>query len=415
MSISTVPTNSTPQTPRRPLPRKPRLPARPPTPLNVRPRLDAIDLLRGLVMAVMVLDHVRDFVAGGAMNPRDVHDPALFLTRWVTHFCAPVFVLLAGVSASLYAGRGRSRGDVALFLLSRGLWLVLLELTVVRFGWTFSLAPDFVVLQVIWAIGVSMIVLAGLVFLPRGVIAALALVVLAGHNLLDGVTADRFGPAGWVWNVLHQPALLSPRSGVTVLPLYSLIPWVAVMAAGYALGPVFRGEPEDRRTALLSIGATVTVAFILLRAINAYGDPTPWSSQGAFVPTLLSFLNCEKYPPSLLYLCMTLGPALMLLAVADGLRGRVATALITLGRVPLAFYVAHVFLVHAIAVFLWGAATGDVRWLFAGLPISDPPESGFGLPAVYATWVLALAILYPVCHWFAGVKQRRREWWLSYL
>lgn len=205
--------------------------------VRARPRLDGIDFLRGLVMIVMVLDHTRDFLGVSSMNPRDVHEPVLFLTRWITHFCAPIFVFLAGISAFLYGARGRSRSEISRFLLTRGIWLVVIEMTVVRLGWTFSLTPDFLLFQVIWAIGASMIVLSGLIYLPRPAIAAFGLTLVLGHNLLDGIKAEDFGAAAWVWQFLHQPAMLQPTEGVTVFALYPLIPWVGVMALGYAVGP----------------------------------------------------------------------------------------------------------------------------------------------------------------------------------
>lgn len=381
--------------------------------------MDGIDLLRGAVMVVMALDHCRDFVAAGGadMNPRDVNDPALFLTRWVTHFCAPVFVLLAGVSAYLYGSRGgRSTAEVARFLLTRGAWLILLELTVVRIGWTFSIRPDFIVLQVIWAIGASMIVLAGLIRLPRWAIVAFALTLIVGHNALDGVTAQQFGAAGWAWNVLHQPEIFQLTPTISVLTLYPLIPWIGVMAAGYAIGPVMQLDESRRRRTLLALGGGATIGFVTLRLTNLYGDPAAWVVQDNAFATILSMLNVEKYPPSLLYLMMTFGPALIVLAYADSFRGGFARALITFGRVPMAYYIAHLFLIHAVAIGVWWFTAGNVAWLFSGLPIDARPiDGGFELHNVYATWVLVVAALYPLCKWFAGVKARRREWWLSYL
>lgn len=200
------------------------------TELPGRPRLDSIDLLRGLVMVLMVLDHTRDFFSAGGFNPRDVNDPALFLTRWITHFCAPVFVFLAGSSAFLHGARGRTRVELSRFLLTRGLWLVLLEMTLVRFAWTFSVFPDFMVLQVIWAIGISMIVLSALVHLPRWAIGSIGIGMIVGHNLLDGIEAAQLGQAGWLWIVLHEPALLHPVPGVSLFALYPLVPWGGVMA-----------------------------------------------------------------------------------------------------------------------------------------------------------------------------------------
>ena len=268
-------------------------------------------------MVVMALDHTRDFFAAGGFNPRDVGDPALFLTRWVTHFCAPVFVFLAGTSAFLYGARGRTVREVSCFLFTRGLLLVLLEGTVVRFAWTFSLVPEFLVLQVIWAIGVSMIVLAGLIHLPRWAISAVGIGMMVGHNLLDGIQAAQLRPLGWLWHVLHQPALMHPSSEVAVFALYPLIPWIGVMAAGYALGPVMLLEPARRRRWLAGLGAGVAVAFVLLRATNIHLDPAPWAPHDSIGATALSFVNTEKYPPSTLYLAMTLGPALIALAAFE--------------------------------------------------------------------------------------------------
>jgi uncharacterized membrane protein len=387
-----------------------------PVPAPQRKRMDGIDLVRGLVMVIMCLDHARDFLAAGiAMNPRDVHEPALFLTRWVTHFCAPVFVLLAGASAFLYGSRGRSKGELSRFLLTRGAWLILLELTIVRVAWTFHPTPDFIVLQVIWVIGASMIAMAALVHLPRWAIAMFALTLILGHNVFDGVTAERFGTLAWVWTLLHQPAVLDLGGGVRLLALYPLIPWVGVMAAGYALGPVFQLDGKQRAATLAAMGCAITLGFVTLRVTNLYGDPQPWAPQHGLLPTLLALLNCEKYPPSLLYLSMTLGPALIVLSAAETFRGRVAAILVTFGRVPMLYYVAHLFLLHLIAIVVWQVTAGDVGWLFESLPDAKPASGGFGLPGIYAAWLLAVAVLYPLCRWFARVKRERRDWWLSYL
>jgi uncharacterized membrane protein len=378
--------------------------------------MDGIDLVRGAAMVLMALDHARDFVGSGAeMNPRNVNDTALFLTRWITHFCAPTFILLAGVSAYLYGSRGRSMRDLSRFLLTRGAWLVLLELTIVRVGWTFHLAPDFFVLGVIWAIGASMMALAALVYLPRWAIATFAVALIVGHNLLDGLSAGDFGAMDWAWNLLHAPATLQLPGHISVLALYALIPWVGVLAAGYALGPIFRADNRARRAQLAAMGCTIVLGFVSLRATNLYGDPQSWSPQDGILPTLLALLNCEKYPPSLLYLMMTLGPALIALSLADTMRGRLARVLITFGRVPLMYYIAHLFLLHVIALGVWHFTGGDTAWLFSGLPGSKPLVGGFGLIGVYGTWLIAVAALYPLCRWFADVKQRRRDWWLSYL
>lgn len=382
----------------------------------LRPRLDGIDFLRGLVMVLMVLDHARDYFGSSSMNPRDVHDAGLFLTRWITHFCAPIFIFLAGVSAFLYAGRGRSPRDVAKFLLTRGLWLILIELTLVRFAWTFNVSYDFVLLQVIWAIGCSMVALAGLIFLPRWALATFSIAIIAGHNMLDGVDAASVGSFDWLWVLLHSPASLHPTPSTEVLVLYPVIPWVAVIAAGYVLGPVFQRSESQRRRTLLALGAAVVVGFVVLRATNMYGDSRPWSWQSDLLATMLSFINCEKYPPSLLYLAMTLGPGLLVLAWFSSARTALARAIVTIGRVPFLFYVAHIMLLHAMAVVVAWATIGNIDWLFRGLPFLIKPDGyGLSLPAIYVLWAATLVLLYPVSRWFAAVKQRRKDWWLSYL
>jgi uncharacterized membrane protein len=364
-------------------------------------RIASIDVLRGLVVALMALDHTRDFFGTDGFNPRDVAESALFLTRWMTHLCAPTFIFLAGMSAFLY-GRGRSVGETSRFLLVRGLWLIVIEFTIVRFGWTFEL--DFFrenTAGVIFVIGASMVALAGLIWLPRWAIAALALVMIAGHNLSDGIRAEQLGQGGGLWHVLHQPGLVRLGGYVKLFVLYPLVPWIGVMAAGYALGPVMQREPDARQRLLFGLGAAVTLGFVLLRASNLYGDPAPWIGQATWLSTALSFLNCEKYPPSLLYLMMTLGPALMLLAAFEHARGGWARVLATFGQVPFFFYVVHIYLIHALAI-----AAGVTASL---------PKTGVGLPGIYLIWLLVLALLYPICRWFAGLKQRGSGWWWSYL
>ena len=380
-----------------------------------RPRLDSIDLLRGLIMVVMALDHTRDFFGASGLNPRDLADPALFMTRWVTHFCAPIFVFLSGISAWLYGSRGRSTGELSRFLLTRGLWLIVIEFTVVRMGWSFSLDFSVFVLHVIFAIGASMVVLAGLVFLPRGAIVAIGIVMIAGHNILDSVKADQLGGFGWVWNVLHQPGLLQFDSSIQVFIRYPLIPWIGVMAAGYALGPLFRREQGERAQRLILLGAAVTLGFVFIRATNRYGDPARWALQESVSATVLSFINCEKYPPSLLYLMMTLGPGMLLLGVFESARGRVAGVITTFGRVPFFYYVAHIYLLHALALLFAWLTSGNVAWLVGALPHQKPAGYGLSLAGIYAIWFGVVLALYPLCRWFAALKQRRRDWWLSYL
>ena len=378
-------------------------------------RIDSIDTLRGLVMIVMALDHTRDFFANGGFNPRDVAEPALFLTRWVTHFCAPTFILLAGISAYLYGVKGRSTGDVSRFLLTRGIWLVLIEFTVVRLGWSFDLRFSYFVAQVIFAIGVSMIALAAFVHLPRKVVAAIGLAMIVGHNALDGITATQFGAAAPLWNVLHQPGLFDIVPGVKFFVLYPLIPWIGVMAAGYALGPVFLQGRTGRRRRLFMLGAALTIGFVLLRATNFYGYPVPWTPQDNAVSTVLSFINCEKYPPSLLYLAMTLGPALMLLAAFESARGPVAVWVTAFGRVPFFYYVVHIFLLHALALLFAWLSIGQIGFLFGPSAGHKPATYGLGLAGIYAVWLGVVVALYPLCRWFAGIKRRHTGWWWRYL
>ncbi len=396
-----------------------------------RLRVDAVDLLRGLVMVIMLLDHTRDFVHRDALlfDPANLDrtTPALFLTRWITHYCAPVFVFLAGTGAYLQLSRGKTKAELSRFLWTRGLWLVVLELTVVRcavaFNFDYPQFPGF--LQVIWAIGVSMIVLAALIRLPLPAVAAVGIGIVALHNLADGVTVQGWrGPGSEapgaleaIWMVLHQPGFIVV-AGLPVLVLYPVLAWIGVMAAGYAFGAVYAWEPERRRRFLLRAGLGMVAAFVVIRASNLYGDPVPWSVQESGVFTVLSFLNATKYPPSLLFLLMTLGPALLALAWFERSgRGPVARALVTYGRVPLFFYVLQWIVAHLFAIVFSLIAGKSIAHLFAFPGSIQPPPAdvGFGLGLTYLAWILGIILTYPLCRWFAGVKRRRTEWWMSYL
>ncbi|MGH7702234.1 MAG: DUF1624 domain-containing protein, partial [Gemmatimonadales bacterium] len=379
-------------------------------------RLDSVDLLRGLVMVIMALDHVRDYFNGPRFDPLDLTQTtaALFFTRWITHFCAPVFVFLAGAGAFISGDRGKPKAELSRFLVTRGLWLVALEVTVVRFAWAFNLDYGRItILQVIWAIGWSMVALAALIHLPHRAIAAFAIVMILGHNLLDPILPEVFGGhgptgygvLGWLWIVLHVP----------VQPVfYPLIPWIGVMAAGYAFGPLLRLEAGQRRRTLLTLGVALTAGFIVLRAIDTYGDPTYWTPQRNGLFTLLSFVNTTKYPPSLLFLLMILGPAIAALALFERISGPVARFFIVFGRVPLFYYVLHLYLIHLLVLAL-AALQGLEVQRFLDVFIFFPPEWGFSLPVVYLIWAAVVLTLYPACRWFAGVKQRNRSAWLSYL
>jgi uncharacterized membrane protein len=424
----------------------PKTPVAPYTPL-ARTRVDSVDLLRGIIMVIMMLDHTRDFVhfQSTLFDPTNVArtTPILFFTRWITHFCAPLFVFLAGTGAYFQFLRGKPKRELSWFLITRGLWLIVLELTVLRvvilFNVDFAGLASF--LQVIWAIGCSMIVLAALIHLPVAAIAAIGVGMIALHNTLDGVQVTSWRgpgtpiPGFWasVWHVLHVPGLIFPfgADGPPVMALYPLIPWIGVMAAGYAFGSVYRLEPLVRRRYLIRMGLLLTAGFIVVRAINIYGDPSPWAPQVTAVKTVLSFLAVSKYPPSLLFLLMTLGPALLFLAWAEGNDNGVTqkatlsepTALslrrffITYGRVPLFFYLLQWIVAHTLAIVAGVIAGKPVDYLFTNIILAAPAKagSGFGLVTVYALWILGVLLLYPLCRWYANVKATRRDWWLSYL
>jgi len=384
-----------------------------------RGRLDSIDLLRGLVIVLMALDHARDFFGPGTHLPEnlDQASAALFLTRWVTHFCAPVFVLLAGLGTALYAARpGRTKAEVSRFLWTRGLWLILLEVTISNLAWLSFVVSGYLFLQVIWVIGVSMILLALLVWLPRWAIATFALVSIAGHNLLDGVSPQDFeGFSRHLFGLLHARHWIPTGESFGIFIIYPLLPWPGVMALGYLLGPLFQWEQGARRKALVLLGGAATVSFVLLRWLNGYGDPSAWESQARGpLFTVLDFLNTTKYPPSLAFLLMTLGPALILLAFLENARGKLAGTLIVFGRVPLFFYLPHFYVLHLGAI-LWGQLRyGEVFW-WLGNPSGFPPDYQQSLPLVYGAWILTVLLMLPLCRWFAGVKARRSEWWLRYL
>jgi uncharacterized membrane protein len=374
-------------------------------------RVPAIDTLRGLVMVLMALDHVRDFFTSARFDPLDLSQTTvpLFLTRWVTHFCAPTFVLLAGVSAYLMSQRC-TRAELSRFLFTRGLWLVVLEVTLMSLVWTFNFRYDHgLFLQVIWAIGVSMMVLAALVHLPLRAIAILSVVMICGHNLLDSVEPQSFGRWAPLWSLLH---VFGPIPHAFVA--YPLIPWIAVMSLGYCVGSLFALERQQRVQRFMWLGAAALVVFVVLRAPNVYGDPSSWTLQSTTLRTLLDFVNVRKYPPSLHYLLITLGVGFLLLALFDSARGKVSQVLQTFGRVPLFFYVLHIALAH-LAAGIVGYATGFGAALLTADFLLVPQQWGFSLPVVYLAWVLVVATLYPACRGFAAVKRRRSDWWLSYL
>jgi uncharacterized membrane protein len=390
------------------------------TPSSGRARNDALDLLRGLVMVLMALDHARDFFSNHASDPAAdlaTTTPALFFTRWITHFCAPVFVFLAGTSAFL-AGTRRTRPELARFLFTRGLWLLVAEVTLVRWGWFFTLGFHLLVIQVIWTLGISMIILSALVFLPPRLVGTLGIALVVGHDLLDRIHATDLGSWSWLWTVLHERGMLAPP-GHRLLVIYPLVPWPGVMAAGYAFGTLYTRPAEERRRVLVRLGAALTAAFLVVRATNLYGDPRPWTPGATAIQTTISFLACSKYPPSLCYLLMTLGPAIAFLGLVDGVRVRRTRPIVTFGRVPFFYYLLHVPLLHLAAVVLGAVLFGAAGASFSVGKLLAPPADwvryGFSLPVVYLAWSLAVLALYPACRWFADLKARNRSWWLSYL
>lgn len=367
----------------------------------------------------MALDHTRDFWGKTAFAPEDLTatTPAWFFTRWVTHFCAPVFVFLAGTAAYLY-GRTATRPQLSRFLLSRGLWLLVVELLVIDASWGAGWSSDFFV-QVLWALGWSMVVLAGLVWLPMPALLAVGVGLVMGHNLWDGMSPEAWGDATALWTFLHVQGAVDFTLGGTALRLivvYPLLPWPGVMALGYLLGMLYEADSQTRRRWLIGLGLLVCLVFVVLRLNNGYGDPRPWAIQEGGVPfTVMSFLNTSKYPPSLLFLTMTLGPALLFLAAADRLRGPASQSLAVFGRVPFFFYVIHVPIINAGAhlwtYWMYGEATNVMRGP-EGFPVGYVPR----LALVYVVWAALVLALYPLCRRYGRYKRvNKHRWWLGYL
>lgn len=391
------------------------------------PRIQSVDALRGAIMMLMAIDHIRDYVARSAQQflPTDLTrtTPAIFLTRWITHFCAPVFMLTAGLGAYFWMTRGHhSKGELSRLLITRGIWLIVLEVTILRLILLsqISYTANPVLLIILWAIGISMIALAGLIYLPMRVIAAVSIAMIALHNLLDPVSAERFGRAAWIWDILHQQNVFAFH-GFNFVTAYPVLPWIGVVAAGYCLGTVFEWDAHRRRSFLVYMGVALTAAFVVMRAVNIYGDPLRWSHQASPVFTVLSFLNVTKYPPSLDFLLMTLGPAMVVMAWLEKFHFHFTNPLIVFGRVPFFYYGAHLLLAHLIAIGMNFVRYGAKPFLLMAPPSMGssiklfPVDFGFPLWTVYAVWVVVLLLLYPACLWFAQLKGRRHDWWLTYL
>jgi uncharacterized membrane protein len=388
-------------------------------------RFTSIDMLRGLVIVIMAIDHTRDFFST-AMSIDPMSDPnvglPLAFTRWITHFCAPVFVLLSGTSAGLMVAR-KSATELCRFLLTRGLWLIFVEIFIISTATSFSPGgieqlggKTLAFMQVIWAIGASMVLLSALQFLGRKVCLALGVVIVLGHNALDGhwpVSQGIVDTSPPLWAALHVP--MSKVAGpFHFLFLYPLLPWLGVMLLGFGASVLFERPAAARNRALLLWGIAITAGFILLRFIDGYGEPNHWQSQARGAATLVDFLNTTKYPPSLLFLAMTLGPAAILCAFADRIHGFFKDTFVMFGRVPFAFYVAHFYLLHTLSLLL-GVVQGVQVSELLTFPPFYPKNYGVSLPMVYAVWALVVVSLYPFCRWVASVKARSRAWWLSYV
>ncbi len=383
-------------------------------------RIESLDLLKGLVMVIMALDHTRDYFHFAAFlyEPTDPLQTSLpiYITRWITHFCAPGFCFLAGVSAFL-AGKRRTTGELSAFLFKRGLWLVFLELTVVNFAWYFDVHFSSPGLSVIWSLGISMIVLAALIHLPRTAVLVFSAVLIFGHNLLDGVHFE----GSILWSMLHDAAVFKFSESSRLYIDYPIVPWIAVMSLGYWFGSFYDKTFDGirRKKILRTIGFSATALFVIVRWINIYGDPLPWAQFDTSVQTLMSFMNPTKYPPSLSFLLMTLGPSLLFLAYAEKLKGRVVDFFITFGRVPFFYYILHLYLIHLVALlFAQLSGFGWQKMILSDWVLFDPSLKGYGfsLWVVYAVWFGVIALLYPVCKKFDVYKLNNKDKaWLSYL
>jgi uncharacterized membrane protein len=381
-----------------------------------RARLESVDVVRGVIMIIMALDHTRDFfgVPGSPTNLATA-SIALFFTRWITNICAPVFFLLTGTGAWLSL-RKRTKSELSQFLLTRGLWLIFLDLVLFRcLAVQFNFDCRTTIITVLWALGWAMIVLSMLVHLPASVVTTIGIVMIAAHNLLDSIKS-----ANPLWSVLHSPNVIFSTPGHIVFLAYPLIPWVGVTAVGYGLGQIYSWEPARRQAFLLRLGIALSVGFVILRAINIYGDPSRWATQRTSVYTVLSFLNTTKYPPSLLFLLMTLGPALLFLRAVDTHTSRILRPALIIGKVPMFYYLLHFALIHALAVIICYARYGHIYWMFqspdlAHYPVTAPPGWGLTLPVVYLIWAFVVLAMYPLCRWYAVIKQRNNNPLLSYL
>jgi uncharacterized membrane protein len=394
-------------------------------------RIQSIDVVRGLAMVIMALDHARDFfhradlgkAADAAMNPTNMETtyPLLFFTRWVTHFCAPIFVFLAGTSIYLMSQR-KSKKELSSFLFKRGIWLLILEVTIVSLGWTYNPFYNVIILQVIWAIGISMIILGLLIHLPYKLIFAIGLIIVVGHNLMDFPSIVGALHGGTLSELIYFAdfSIISFAPDHIAIIVYSFLPWTGVMLLGFCFGKLFENEvaSKQRIKTLYRMGLSALGFFVLLRLSNFYGDPSPWASQSrGFVYTFLSFLNVTKYPPSLLFLSMTLGTGMIALAFIERIQNKFTGIMAIFGRVAMLYYVLHLYLIHLLGVVVFyaqGFGSADIS--SPNNPFFFKPNGfGVGLWGVYLVWIVVVLLLFPVCKKYDGYKSSHRHWWLSYL
>ena len=387
-------------------------------------RIYSIDILRGIIMIIMALDHVRDFFHIGAFTDSPTNlattTPLLFFTRWVTHFCAPGFVLLAGVSAYLMEQK-KSKPEMSGFLIKRGLWLIIVELFIVTFAWTYNPFYNVFILQVIWVIGISMIILGIFVWMPSNAILISGLIIICFHNFLDYAEISRHGQVGILWNFAHHGSFTPvpiAKDHIAIIA-YSFLPWTGIMMLGYGLGRLFTDgfSSVKRRKFLLLLGFAGILLFVVLRLANHYGDPVPWSVQRSNMYSFFSFINVNKYPPSLDYISMTIGVILILLGLLEGVSRTSFSFFRAFGRVPFFYYVLHLYLIHAIAVmifFIQKFPAKDIAPQHSPF-LFRPDNFGFGLAGVYMIWILVVVILYPLCKKYNRYKSTHKQWWLSYI
>ena len=387
-------------------------------------RIESIDILRGVVMVIMALDHVRDYFHYGSffIDPTDLETttPMLFFTRFITHYCAPVFVFLAGTSAFLYGSR-KTKPELFKFLFSRGIWLIFLEIIVNNLIWTFDFSYSIIIFQVIWAIGFSMVCLSFLIYLPKKVLLVIGIILIAGHNLLDGIVTEGQSLQSIIWYVLHQEQFLVINPNQLIVLKYPVIPWIGIMVLGYLFGTFYQKDYAlaTRKKWLLGLGLGALIIFFVLRGLNIYGDLTPWSVQDTITKTVISFFNITKYPPSLLFICITLGPALLFLWTIESTKNRATDFFLVFGRVPLFYYFLHVLLIHLLAIggiLIFGGNWEDMILTADGFLNANLISYGYSLQIVYLVWISVVLLLYPLSKKYMIYKANNKDkWWLSYL